>query len=105
MLWLLATSSFRRAQASGLTRAAPSPSYWLYGLSLDPVSSAAGYATGGDIKSQRLSDRWEVPAGSDLRISTRSPATVHVVFGEPDAVSVQVRQLSALTHITMSSKG
>lgn len=102
MLWLLAINSLRKAPA---LRAAPSPSYWLRALSLDPVGSAAGYATGGDIESQRLSDRWEVPAGSDLRISTRSPATVHVVFGEPDAVSVQVRQLHALTHKLLTGKG
>ena len=48
----------------------------------------AGYAS--DLVDQQLTSRWEVPAGSDLRVSARSPADVHVVFGEPDAISVQV---------------
>ena len=54
-----------------------------------PVSLAS-YATGADVTEQKLAERWEVPAGSDLRVSTRSPAAVNIVFGEPDAISVQV---------------
>ena len=91
MLRLLSTNRLKAYTASTVSRGHPCLCYWLCDLAHRPGASAAGYATGEDIPGQQLIDRWEVPAGSDLRISTRSPAAVHVIFGEPDAVSVQVR--------------
>ncbi len=78
---LRATSAFARVRGSppNLTSAFPSHLF------------KSGYAT--DLVSQQLQSRWEVPAGSDLRVSARSPADVHVTFGEPDAISVQVQGL------------
>ncbi|KAK9837808.1 hypothetical protein WJX74_005578 [Apatococcus lobatus] len=87
MLRSFATGILQARSAFTLLRAHPNQ---VHSLALKSGSSAAGYTAGVHASGQQLSDRWEVPAGSDLRISTRSPAAVRVVFGEPDAVSVQV---------------